>query len=78
MQSTPIVQQTLESNPSSSTSPYPTLAILLVRKKRSLRDIYNEETTNSFSIFSPFSQIDDPLTFEEDIKDDVWAQSMDE
>ena len=25
-----------------------------------------------------FSQIDDPLTFEEVVKDDVWAQAMDE
>jgi hypothetical protein len=25
-----------------------------------------------------FSQIDDPLNFEEDVKDDVWAQAMDE
>jgi hypothetical protein len=31
-----------------------------------------------FQFFSLFSQIDDPLTFEEVVKDDVWAQAMDE
>jgi hypothetical protein len=31
-----------------------------------------------FHFFSLFSQIDDPLTFEEVVKDDVWAQAMDE
>lgn len=31
-----------------------------------------------FSVFSLFSQIDDPLNFEEAVKDDVWAQAMDE
>jgi hypothetical protein len=41
-------------------------------------DIYNEDKTNSFSVFALFSQIDDPLTFEEVFKDDVWAQAMDE
>jgi hypothetical protein len=43
-----------------------------------MRDIYNEDTKNSFSFFTLFSQIDDPLTFEEAVKDDVWAQAMDE
>lgn len=33
---------------------------------------------NLFSIFALFSQINDPLTFEEPIKDDVWEQAMDE
>jgi hypothetical protein len=42
-----------------------------------MRDIYNEDTSNSFSIFSLFSQIDDPLTFEDIVKDDVCAQAMD-
>jgi hypothetical protein len=45
---------------------------MLPRKTRSIRDIYNKDTTNSFSIFSLFSQIDDPLTFEEVVKEDVW------
>jgi hypothetical protein len=31
-----------------------------------------------FSFFFFFSEIDDPLTFEEDVKDVVWAQAMDE
>ena len=29
-------------------------------------------------MFAIFSQIDDPLTFEEVIEDEVWAQAMDE
>jgi hypothetical protein len=40
-------------------------------------NIYNEDATNSFSIFSLFSQIDYPLTFEEVVKDYVWAEAMD-
>ena len=47
-------------------------------KTRSLFDIYNASTTNSFSLFSLFSQIDDPLIFEEAIKYEVWKQAMDE
>jgi hypothetical protein len=31
-----------------------------------------------FSVFSLFSQIYDPLTFEEDVKDEVWEQDLDE
>jgi hypothetical protein len=31
-----------------------------------------------FQFFSLFSQIDDPLTLEEAVKDDVWEQAMDE
>jgi hypothetical protein len=51
---------------------------MLPRNARSLRDIYNDDKTNSFSFFSLFSQIDVPLTFEEASKDDVWTQYMDE
>jgi hypothetical protein len=77
-QSTPRANQTLVSSPSSSTSPDPTLASMLLRKTRSMCNIYNVDTSNSFLVFSLFSQIDDPLTFEEYVKDDVWAQAMDE
>jgi len=77
-QYTPRAQQTSTSSLSSSTSSDPTLASLLPRKTRSLRDIYNEDTKKSFSVFALFSQIDDPLTFEEAIKDVVWAQAIDE
>jgi hypothetical protein len=49
---------------------------LLPRKTRNLCDIYNVDTTNSFSIFSLFSKIDDPVTFEEVVKDDVRAQDI--
>jgi hypothetical protein len=59
-------------------SPYPTLAILLPRKTRSLHHIYNEDIKNYFLVFTLFLQIDDPLTFEEDVKYDVWDQAMDE
>ena len=46
-------------------------------KKRSLHEIYEDGTPNSFSLFALFSQIDDPLTFEE-VVEEVWAQVMDE
>ena len=47
-------------------------------KTRSLREIYEVGTPNSFSHFALFSQIDDPLTFEEFVEEEVWAQAMDE
>ena len=59
------------SNSTSSTSTNPI-------KTRSLREIYEAGTMNSFSLFVLFSQINDPLTFEEVVKDKVWEQAMDE
>jgi hypothetical protein len=59
-QSTPRSQQTSTNSLSSSTSPDPNLASLLLRKTRSLCDVNNEDPTNSFLVFSLFSQIDDP------------------
>ena len=47
-------------------------------KTRSMREIYEAGTPNSFSLFALFSQIDDPLTFEEFVKDEVWEQAMNE
>ena len=47
-------------------------------KTRSLREIYEDGTPNSFSLFALFSPIHDPLTFEEVVKEEVWAQAMDE
>ena len=47
-------------------------------KTRSLREIYEVGTPNSFSLFAIFSPIYDQLTFEEAIKEEVWAQVMDE
>ena len=47
-------------------------------KIRNLREIYEDGTPNSFSIFALFSQIDDPLTFEEVFEEEIWAQAMDE
>ena len=32
----------------------------------------------SFSLFALFSPIYDPLTFEEAVEEEVWAQTMDE
>ena len=61
-------QQTPSSN-STSTDPV---------KTKSLRKIYESGTPNSFSLFALFSQIDDPLTFEEAVEEEVWAQAMDE
>jgi len=75
-QSTPRAQQTPTNNPSSYTSPDPTLSNMLPIKKRIMHYIYNFDTTNSFWNFALFSKIDDPLAFEEAIKDDVWKQSM--
>ena len=40
-------------------------------------EIYEVGTPNSFSIFALFSQIDDPLTFEQ-VVEEVWEQAMDE
>ena len=53
-----------------STSTYPI-------KIRSICEIYEPGTLNSFSLFALFSQIDDPPTFEE-ANEEVWAQAMDE
>ena len=47
-------------------------------KTRTMREIYESSTANSFSLFALFSQIDDPLTFEEVVEEEVWAQAMDE
>ena len=68
---TPRGQHTPSSSFSRSTSTDPV-------KTRSLCEIYEYGTPNSFSIFALFSQIDDPLTFEEVVEEDVWAQAMDE
>ena len=47
-------------------------------KTRSLQERYEASTPNSFSLFALFSHIYDPLTFEEAVEEEVWAQSMDE
>ena len=47
-------------------------------KTRSLREIYEADTPNSFSLFALFSSIYDPLTFEKAIEEEEWAQAMDE
>ena len=77
-QSTPRVQQTPTSSLSNSTSSDPNLASMLQTKKISLHELYTEDTTNLFSFFPLFSQIDDPSTFEEAVKEAVWEQAMDE
>ena len=47
-------------------------------KTRSMCEIYEAGTPNSFSLFALFSPICDPITFEEVVKEEVWAQAMDE
>ena len=72
------MQQTPTSSLSNSTSSDPNLASMLQTKKISLRKLYTEDTTNSFSFFPLFSQIDDPSTFEEAVREAVWERAMDE
>ena len=47
-------------------------------KLRSLHEIYEAGTPNSFSLFALFSPIYDTLIFEEVVEEEVWAQAMDE
>ena len=68
---TPTGQQTPSSSLTRSTSTDPI-------KKRSIREIYETGTPNSLSIFVLFSQIDDPLTFEEAYEEEVWEHDMDQ
>ena len=68
---TPRGQHTPLSISSRSTSTKPV-------KTRSLREIYEAGTPNSFSLFALFSSIYDPLTFEEVVEEELWAQAMDE
>ena len=60
--STPRGQQTPSSISSRSTS-------TKLVKKRSMREIYEAGTPNSFSLFALFSPIYDPLTFEEVVEE---------
>ena len=69
--STPRGQQSPSSISSRSTSTE-------TMKTRSLREIYETGTPNSFSLFELFAPILYPLTFEEYIEEEVWAQAMDE
>ena len=71
-QATPISTLRRQQTPSSSlTSTDPV-------KKISINEIYESGTLISLSLFALFSQIDDPLTFEEAVEEEVWAQAMDE
>ena len=71
-QATPTSTTRGQQTPSSSST-----SIDLV-KTRIMCEIYEDGTPNSFSLFTLFSQIDDPLTFEEVVEEEVWAQAMDE
>ena len=53
------VQQSPTGSPRSYPPPEPTLASLMPRKTRILREIYDVDTINSFLVFALFSQIDD-------------------
>ena len=41
-------------------------------------EIYEVDTPSLLSFFALFSQIGDPLTFQEVVEEEVWAQAMDE
>ena len=41
-------------------------------------ETYEAGTPNSFSIFALFCPIYDPLTFQEVVEEEVWAQTMNE
>ena len=69
--STPSGQQTHSSSSLRSTS---TNRV----KTRSLREIYEAATPNSFSLFAVLSPIYDTLTFDKSIKDELQEQAMDE
>ena len=60
----------------------PTLASLRRQKIRSRRDIYEKnEGKNSASLnslFALYSHVDDPIHFEDAIKDEKWVNAMDE
>ena len=47
-------------------------------RTRILCEIYEAGTPNSFSLFALFSQIYDPLTFEEVVKEEVSEQVIHE
>ena len=66
----------------SSDTSNPTLENLRRQKIRSIRDIYEQnEGENSAglnSLFALYSHVDDPIHFEDAIKDDKWVCAMDE
>jgi hypothetical protein len=67
---------------SSSDQSNPTLTSLRRQKIRSSRDIYeqndDENDSDHISLFAFYSQGDDPIHFEEAVKDDKWVRAMDE
>lgn len=69
-------------SPSSSDMSNPTLASLRRQKIKSLRDIYeqNEGENNAglISLFAFYSQVEDPIHYEDAIKDDKWVNAMDD
>ena len=46
-------------------------------KKRIMCEIYEAGTPDSFCLFALFSEINDSLSFEEAVEEEVWAQAMD-
>ena len=71
-------QATPTSTPRGQQTPSSSLTSTDPVKTRSLREIYKVVTPNSFSLFELFSQINDPLTFEEAIEEEVWAPAIGE
>ena len=64
-------QATPTSTPRGQQTPSSSLTSTDPMKTRSLCEIYESSTPNSFSLFALFSQIDDPLTFEEVVEEEV-------
>ena len=77
---------TLFSNPSSPQSTNlsdisnSTLGSLKRKKIRSLRDIYEQDNAESSAgytyLFALYSHVDDPIHYEEAIKEEKWIQAM--
>ena len=69
------------STPSGRQTPSSSLSRLTLTdpvKTRSICEIYEVGTPNSFFLVVLFSQVDDPITFEEVVNEALWAQVMDE
>ena len=88
VQQTPSSIRTFGAGPSSPQSinssdmSNPTLASLRRQKFRSLRDIYEQDDSESSadqnSLFALYSYVADPTHFEEAIKEEKWINAMDE
>ena len=73
---------TQSTNSLSSDTSNPTLASLRRQKFKSIREIYqqdrDENDTGLNSLFALYSHVNDPIHFEEAIKNEKWMNVMDE